>query len=82
MMKLMGAMAAGTGLFFFAFHMLAWAVGMPGPFLSFGSGSRWSDIVRVSLGMPLSMFMVSFLGLAVVKALAMLNCLNFRLKVR
>ena len=80
--KLMAAIAAGAGLFLFLFHMFAWAGGWPGPFLWFGSQSRWSDILSVSLGMPLSVFMVSLIGLAVVKSLATLNRLNFRLKVR
>jgi hypothetical protein len=81
-MKLMAAMAAGTALFFFVFHMFAWAAGWPGPFLWFGSQSRWSDILSVSLGVPFSIFTASLFGVAVVKSLAMFDWLNFRLRVR
>ena len=81
-LKLMAAMAAGTALFFLVFHLFAWAAGWPGPLLWFGSQSRWSDILSASLAVPLSMFMTSLFGVAVVKSLAMLDCLNFRLRFR
>jgi len=81
-LKLIAAVAVGTGLFLFVFHMFAWALGWPGPFLWFGSQSRWSDILSVSLGVPFSIFMASLFGVAVVKSLAMLDRLNFRLRVR
>ena len=81
-MKLMAAVAAGTALFFFVFHLFAWAVGWPGPFLWFGSQSRWSDIISVSLAVPFSIFMTALFGLAVVKTLATLDWLNFKLRVR
>ncbi len=81
-MKITAALAAGTGIFFFGFHMLAWGAGWPGPFLWFGSESRLSDIVITSLSVPLSIFLTSLFGLAVVKSLAHLDWLNFRVKVR
>ena len=81
-LKLIAAVAVGTGLFFLVVHMFAWALGWPGPFLWFGSQSRWSDILSVSLAVPFSIFMASLFGVAVVKSLAMLDWLNFRLRVR
>ena len=80
--KLMSAIAAGAGLFLFAFHVFAWAFGWPSPFLWFGNASRWSDIVSVTLGLPLSILTFSILGLTVVKALALADWLNFKFKVR
>lgn len=81
-LKLTAAIAAGTALFSFIFHMLAWVTGWPGPFLWFGSQSRWSDILSVSLAVPVSIFLASLLGIAIVKFLAMSDWLNFRLRVR
>jgi hypothetical protein len=81
-LKMMAAMTAGTALFFFVFHMFAWAVGWPGPFLWFASQSRRSDILSISLAVPSAIFMASLIGLAVVKSLAMLDWLIFRLRVR
>lgn len=80
--KLTAAMAVGASLGFFVFHLLAWALGLPSPFLWFGSETRWSDIVSVNLAVPVSVFLISLCGLAVLKGMAMLELFNFRLRVR
>src|SRR3712207_5029734 len=81
-LRLMAAIAAGSGLFFFAIHMLGWILGWPGPFVWFGSQSRWGDILGASLAVPVTTFTASLFGLGVVKSLALLDWCNFRLRVR
>ena len=59
------ALAAAGATFFLVFHALAWLVGMPGPYLWFGSDDRWTDIVAavfsIAVGFAIWNLFCSFL---------------------
>ena len=59
------ALAAAGATFFLVFQALAWLVGMPGPYLWFGSDDRWTDIVAavfsIAVGFAIWNLFCSFL---------------------
>lgn len=57
-------------------------VGMPGPFLGFGSGSRFQDIAISSFVISVSVFLFSLFGLVALKIMAAIDRLNLKLKMR
>lgn len=73
----------GSALLFLAFHLLAWVMEWPGPFLWFGSSSRLGDIVLGTVGTAVSIFLFSAPGILVVKGLAsIVSVFNVKVRIR
>lgn len=61
-LRISALLALAVSLFLGVFHLLAWGVGMPGPFLWFGSGDRLDDIGIMMFTMFLCFFIFNFIG--------------------
>lgn len=64
---LSAATAAAVATLIFLFHMIAWAIGWPGPLLGFGSANRLRDIAEIAAAVGVSLFIFNILGAAALR---------------